>query len=159
MKRIILFLIVLLLAFTGCKKRCEIDKPKDLQPIDWENYNDVYTVYHNLSASDKLDDMPVGKKIKVAGWIRTNEHISADKFSIRTDSINTGDHSSIQIIGTAISEDLQIKFDTCDLSKKCFIKGKIVLQGAKTMYCTTYYGIIIIENIEDIYFDGERSEK
>jgi len=37
---------VILLAFS-CGKNCEIKKPKNIKTIDWENYNDVYTVFWN----------------------------------------------------------------------------------------------------------------
>jgi hypothetical protein len=44
---IISCLTAILLLFTTCEKNCIGKRPKDVKPIDWENYNDVHTVYWN----------------------------------------------------------------------------------------------------------------
>jgi hypothetical protein len=161
MKRIILFLMVILLAVTGCRKECRVGN-KNVPPIDWENYNDVTTVWNNLTHSYK-DDIPVGRTIKVAGWIQhvSYEDISAAEFDLVLDSaIDFNSHGiAIRIEAFDIREELQAKFDTCNLKNKCFVKGKVELMVFKTMYCASYSGKIKLENIDNICFEEERSEK
>ena len=67
---------VTLLAFS-CKPSCDLDKPKDVKPVDWENYNDVYTVYWNFVAKAFgccSETEFAGKTIKVFGWIFHGNH-------------------------------------------------------------------------------------
>ncbi|OJV35481.1 MAG: hypothetical protein BGO29_05200 [Bacteroidales bacterium 36-12] len=73
-----------LLTLTSCLDFCNpIERPKDLQPINWESYNDVKTVYYNcVKFCSEGSDME-GKKVKVCGWNLTN----FDGFVIGDDSI------------------------------------------------------------------------
>ena len=58
---IVLRFTIVLLLFAGCDKNCKIKYPKDLKPIDWENYNDVYDVIWNYTDIKESSDM--GKTI------------------------------------------------------------------------------------------------
>ena len=69
MKRIILCLTAIVLLFTACDKGCNIARPKDVKPIDWENYNDVYDVYWNLLKFCSEPSNDDGRYIKISGWI------------------------------------------------------------------------------------------
>jgi ABC-type oligopeptide transport system substrate-binding subunit len=71
MKKINLLLILSFAAvlFAACEKNCIGKRSKDVKPIDWENYNDVSTVYWNyvsLYSERKQEDE--GKTIKISGW-------------------------------------------------------------------------------------------
>lgn len=72
MKKIkFMLMIVLALQFSSCERQCKpINRPKDVKPIDWENYNDVYTVYWNLKRnSNDPRSSAENKKIKIFGWM------------------------------------------------------------------------------------------
>lgn len=53
-KSAILLVIVILLyscerKIGGCVETCyDIEKPTNLKPIDWNNWNDAYTIYYNF---------------------------------------------------------------------------------------------------------------
>lgn len=83
----------IVLCITSCEIPCSpISKPKDLQPIDWENYNDVKTVYYNCVKYCSEKSVLEGKKVKVCGWKLKN----LDGFAISDDSIN-GSRPAISI--------------------------------------------------------------
>ena len=72
MKKVICLLSVFcLLACIACEN-CSVKRPKNLKPIDWENYNDVYTVYWNCVKICNDPDNVQGKKVKVYGWCYCN---------------------------------------------------------------------------------------
>ena len=61
MKKICLLLILSLAAvlFAACGKFCLEKCPKDIKPIDWENYNSVYDVFYNyyrLCSEQRYED-------------------------------------------------------------------------------------------------------
>ena len=39
--------IIGITTFSSCQKSCIKDRPKNVKPIDWNNYNDVSTVFWN----------------------------------------------------------------------------------------------------------------
>ena len=69
MKRIILYLTALLLVFFACEKSCLEKKPKDVKPIDWENYNDVYTAFWNTYSACS-ESKNAKREIMVYGWAK-----------------------------------------------------------------------------------------
>jgi hypothetical protein len=68
MRKLILSFTAVFLLFVACNKNCKIKYPKDVKPIDWENYNDVYTVYWNMvhCCSETIDLQ--NETIKISGW-------------------------------------------------------------------------------------------
>ena len=175
MKKIILSFAVLLLLFTNCQKPCpadcsceeettekpdpcKIEYPKDIKPVDWENYNDVYTVYWNyrtVYAEVKEEDQE--KEIMVYGWVFpygaigiggtcTNLYLISDKDS----SPNQGNPRVEISASDSIARQLHPKLVTADLTKKCFVKGKLRLY--KGPYCWIK-SQIWITNSDDIYFE------
>ena len=156
MKRIILCFAAILLLFAACKKNCLQKHPKDVKPIDWENYNDVYTVFWNCYGYCDDYIMNYHENIMVSGWISqpTHGNISAHHFILVN---NQGDRSetfpNIPVKSYALSDELQAMFDTCDLTKKCFIKGKLQSDHIKMGLCCEKTAQIGITDITDIYFE------
>jgi len=167
MKKIILCIIVVLLIFTGCNNNgCKIKYPKNIKPIDWENYNNVYDIFWNYhtenSVTNKKIDQDRGKDIMVYGYIFG---ISTFHFSL----IANKDNSEIQLfispfdyhyedddryanIDTLLNQ-IQTKLDTSDLTKKCFIKGKLSNESFPNNDCNWIDPKIIITDINNIYFE------
>ena len=163
MRKIILYLTALLLLFAACKKSCKIKYPKDIKPIDWENYNDVYTVYWNCK--DTKVNSKMRDTIKIYGWIfqgpiypngnplpvdpdnftliSNEEDIFYWNYSTRGVGINIRNiyYDSVTYVN------LQPKFDTSDITKKCFIKGRLGFVYLYTEYCSILDPYICVENI------------
>ena len=152
---VIVCITVILLLFATCNKDCRIKrpKPKDVKPIDWENYNDVHTVYWNTvhCCSETISRLP-SDTIMISGWKPSN----LDGF-VLCDYPNTyyGDGTITSIVPiVCYLPEFRIMLDTCDLTKKCFIKGIIRFDSE---YYSRGRGCIVepyieITNIDDIYF-------
>ena len=176
MKRIILCFTAIILLFTNCNNECKnwdcienpckIDYPKDVRPIDWENYNDVYTVYwNNFSYCEDAEVIGrTGKQIKVFGWIHNafgDSEIRLDFFSLINDysEINApnGSNTTTVYVGcfdVEESERIKKKFENnTDFSKKCFVQGELLISCLETSGCSKTAVRIVIENADDIYFE------
>ena len=174
MKKIILCFTVLLLLFANCNKDCKkgnckdddpckIDRPKDLKPIDWDNYNDVYTVCLNLKV-DCNDSNNIQtwwkKEIMVCAWVSTNkdtvnpQHFClSDKnefkllLPVRTYNFFTESNHENFI------DSLNSIFESADLTKKCFIKGTLIYFPNTVGMCCYTFPTIVINSANDIYFE------
>jgi len=148
MKKIILCLTAVLLLFIACEKI-----PKDIKPIDWENYNDVYTVYWNCySSCKKIKSEYEGEIIKISGW----KIQSRDGFALGDDAKcaeNLFVPSPFEVVYIEFSPGISAFLDTCDLTKKCFIKGKIKLVRDETRTNCFVRPIIEVSHINYIYFE------
>jgi len=151
-----------LLTLTSCLNFCKpIERPEDLEAIDWKNYNDVKTVYWNLfDKCENIDYNQTGDTIMVYGWIVTPryENIKAYGFALSDKTENTTDHRYSRVIGvqcfdTYVIDRIQSIFDTTDLMKKCYVKGTLEFNDMPTNTCCTADPIIIIHDAEDIYFE------
>ena len=158
MKKISLLLILnltaILLLFIACDKTCVMKPPKDLKPIDWENYNSVYNVFYNYYAlcnKQKYEDEK--KNIMIYGWI----YPQWEGWFILRDSPNNANENLaypwIRILSFEVETEFQAKLDTCDLTKKCFIKGKLIFNCLHSGMCSTSVPEIIISNLDDVYFE------
>ena len=156
MRKIILCLTTILLLFAACEKTCIGKKPKELKPIDWENYNDVYTVYWNYYNECRETKKEENKDILVSGWIQGYYGPGHD-FFLR----DNPDMEGPRIVITMFLEDLisenafkiASKLDTCDLSKKCFIKGKLFFYNESDNGCCWINPIIYLNGTNNIYFE------
>jgi hypothetical protein len=150
---LILYLITILFLFAACEKTCGIKRPKDVKPIDWENYNDVYTVFWNLTLSD-IDKFPLHEEVMVYGWIYNQYHdgISAKSFTLVDDKNGILDAPEYPQINISGFNELQGMFDTCALTKKCFVKGILLFNHIKYMGCSRLEIKMEITDINDIYF-------
>ena len=162
MKKIILYITALLLLFSACKKSCKIKYPKDIKPIDWENYNDVYTVYWNSrtvfdDANNKIEQ-DRGKDIMMYGWVHFGDFSNIHSFALRQ-SFNSDIKCAVGVPLIQIDsinylhEQVQAKLDTSDWSKKCFISGKLMGVSFSDMNCTWIEPRIEITDINNIYFE------
>ena len=159
---IFLCLTALLLLFASCEKGCKIKYPKDVKPIDWENYNDVYTVYWNYvhvngSKQEHKMRMDEGKEIMIYGWVTSQYANSTIPLFDLCESPNGGIRCPIGIeLPTPdpyLFTHLRTKLDTCDLTKKCFIKGKLISGSLfNGNYGCKGQAYIMIEYIDNIYF-------
>jgi hypothetical protein len=56
----------------------------------------------------------------------------------------------VMYVGT---DSLPSKFDTCDLTKKCFVKGELRIKSYPLLYCSHLMPMVAVLNIDDIYFE------
>jgi hypothetical protein len=166
--------MVLLLA--ACKKDCKIDYPKDIKPIDWDNYNDVYTVYWNYRIlnpeSNDKSEQNWGKYIMVCGWIFQgigNQSVDPKTFALinkrenifepnffTNNGVGMGIRSNYFVLDTIIPvniDTLNDLFSKTDLTRKCFIKGKLTGNYLPDNHCNWVEPMIVITDINDIYFE------
>jgi hypothetical protein len=154
MKKIYFLLFAICLITAACEKKaqCKIEKPANLKPIDWEGYNDVYTVYWNY-----YEDCSLGRNvdkfdtIDVYGWI-TGYSIHSYNLTLNDQYENSDKNISIQI-SSEIEEELYQTLCTTIWPKKCFIKGEIILALIQTCNCCYTKPSIIVHNVKDIYFE------
>jgi len=153
-KILFLSLVSILLLFVGCEKSCNVKAPKNLKPIDWENYNDVYTVYWNyVSLEWKSNQEDEGKTIKVSGWspwwydlFYLCDYAKYVDNTVRPDAIPT-------ILIICDLPGFKEKLNTCDLTKKCFVKGKLSFHVNEMGFCNKVVPVIEVIDINDIYFE------
>ncbi|MDR1180547.1 MAG: hypothetical protein LBL13_01010 [Bacteroidales bacterium] len=171
MNKIILCILTGMLVFTACGKICRsVKPPKDLKPIDWTHYNDVYTVSGNFyTLCSDIKSEYKDKEIMVYGWIWDSPYedkiieIIKNKFYFclieNPDKINETPRlqNSIAVSVVRVSpiekEQIQMKLDTCDLTRKCFVKGQLFFNCLHTMGCSEAVPEIFITNADDIYFE------
>jgi len=159
---------------------CIMERPKDLKPIDWENYNDVYTVYwtyHGREIREKemetlLKD--TANTIKVHGWVhRIRQSISPysvhnfmEVVLIGNEIADDGNYSYFEYpyVEFTVVGDLEVMFllleklTSADLTKKCFIRGKLCLSSAgahidfENGSCDIIFPRIRVYSVDDVYF-------
>jgi len=155
MKKINLLLILSLAAvlFAACKN-CMLKPPKNVKPIDWENYNSVYDVFYNyyrLCSEQRYEDNE--KTIMVSGWLY---RLWGGDFILRNIPNHTNENLEYPWIGIKtfeVEEEFNAKIDTCDLTKKCFVKGELIFACLHSGLCSSSIPLIIIKNADDIYFE------
>ena len=176
-KSLIIKLLILCgvaLLVVSCKPNCDINKPKGVKPIDWENYNDVYTVFWNGvrdCSSGNFDD--AGKDIKVFGWIFQGPiypdgkplPVNPEKFALISNeedifwwNFSTRGGQGIYVNAYRLEDvenyrKLVDKFATADITKKCYISGKLYFQSLPNNDCCSTISGIQIYSADDIYFE------
>jgi hypothetical protein len=164
MKKIFALIIVLSIAGFSCRKKCNIDKPKHLKPIDWENYNESYTVYWNGVKDCSESGIGDGESIKVFGWIRQCAYdkplIDPTLFAITEEKYRTecngakGTILYVRPFDYDFLDSLQIKLDT-NATKKCYINGKLSYNNLYSNNCCRAVPEIVIYSTDDIKFEEE----
>jgi hypothetical protein len=158
MKKIFALIIVLSIAGFSCGKKCNIDKPKHLKPIDWENYNDVYTVKWNYTGDCSVH-YDKEKIIKIYGWIFQPVTVAPNDFYLLSDSLLIETHNPkcamvrVQCFNKESLELIRAKFDTSDLKKKCYVTGKLVLFNLSNNDCCHTSPEIFVEKSDEILFE------
>jgi len=158
MKRIILCLTAILLLFSACEKACLEKKPRKVKPIDWENYNDVYTAFWNTYSTISESSNILQREIMVYGWVKPK--YSEYRFTLVTDTHDSDKslqlvgkpHFDVYIRGSEMAL-IREKLDTCDLTKKCYVKGKLDFNRIKAGLCGIAIPEIIIEDINDFFIE------
>ncbi len=156
--KLALLLVVVTLLYSckrkigGCAETCyDIEKPANLKPIDWNGWNDAYTVYFNFydNEEDACYDHN-GDTIMCYGHLPESWHVSP--------------YGVFYLEVTGSSNNLKIKFNdnnidslTCLLnnsshSDTCFVKGVLKLCGYDIQCCIVVDPCIFVNKIEDIYF-------
>ncbi|MDR1878606.1 MAG: hypothetical protein LBQ64_03460 [Bacteroidales bacterium] len=162
MKKVFLFLLTATLIVTSCQKGCGVRRPRNVNSIDWNNYNDVYTVYWNLSGECSKENRRYNEDsviIKVSGW----KAWSYDRFSLCDDpkyaNQELGYTGASPIItvhyfgkDSLFSAKFNEKMDTSDLTKKCYITGRIFMKDLPKMFCCRTVPQIHLNSVDDIYF-------
>ncbi|MFA6869181.1 MAG: hypothetical protein WC142_04295 [Bacteroidales bacterium] len=145
-----------MLLFVACDKTCGIKPPKDVKPIDWENYNDVSTVYWNTYSYKEIENFPLDKEIMVCGWVYHPKYsnINPARFELidNFSDVYNSAPSVIRVNVLIFSSEIQAVFDTYDSTKKCFVKGKLNYNKLFMGRCTRLDPEIYVSDTNDIYF-------
>ena len=152
MKRIILCLAAMLMLFAACQKNCVEKRPKNVKPINWENYNDVYTAFWNTYSTISESSSMREKNIMVYGWVLPE--YSEYGFTLVTDTYDSD--KSLRLVGKPhfrVYGGGTQKLDTCDLTQKCYVKGKLSFNDIRAGLCGVAAPEIRLENIDDFYFE------
>ena len=143
---------------TACKSLCETNKPANISPIDWDNYNDVYTVNWNFRSNDCSTVGHIGT-IKVYGWV----YGSNLPIRLYTKPVQNNDEVnntlSIGISTHTIADEIKEKLDTIDFTRKCYIQGELYIDcevGGSFGCSHSAYPFIKLLSIDDIYFETNK---
>ena len=158
MKRLLISFTAILLLLSACEKSCLEKRPKNVKPIDWENYNDVYTVYWNyrtLCSEIKTEDL--GREIMLTGWVRLPLHNGEDYFSLVSDVAEAGEYPgpvpTPNISIAMYSDSIRYYLASCDLTKKCFIKGRLDISCHDLSGICESKAYPHLLNVGNIYFE------
>ena len=162
MKKLLVLIIVLSITGFSCNKKCGVNKPRNIKPIDWENCNDVHTVMWNYTGD--CSDFTLGETgqtIKMYGWIFGPMDVSPHGFTMLSDSLlveaYTRECAMVSVWFYSENpeeyERLKAKFDTSDLTKKCHVTGSLVIIDLPTNDCCSTAPSITIMNADDVYFE------
>jgi hypothetical protein len=178
---VIIFLVVLF-AISSCEKpengnpNCghhfEWVRPHNLKPIDWENYNDVFTIYRTYQGRCGCEEhlfRDTGRNIRITGllnrswvsggWSHPTEFLLQDT----NGDLPSGQSVRIRVKDTDdtdFREALGAKFATARTNSKWFVSGKLHLvrythiplpSDASQAFWIELW--IIISSIDDIYSD------
>lgn len=161
MKAKLSLLLMVVTMLCSCKHKCyDIVKPSNLKPIDWNGWNDAYTVFYTYY--DNYDDAchdHDGDTIKCYGHIA--KYLYEDYSSLRSDDIflEANDRRQ-QAVGVGFMlqnssemDSLKSLLKSSSHSDTCFVKGTLDLWGwSGPHHCNTVYPYITVHNIEDFYF-------
>ena len=178
MKRIIeiSLLISISLMLTTCsneqdtdeeKNECchDYEKPTDLKHIDWENYNDVSTVFWTYASRDCNADRlyeDTAKYIKVSGWLHRGYGLNNSKHLRLVDSeadILLYDHPNpivhfVVAGGSDVEDSIRAKIAAADITQKWYVRGKISFsERSNSNICSYYLLHITINSADDVYFE------
>jgi hypothetical protein len=170
---------VVLLAFS-CRPPChiELEKPTDIKPIDWDGYNDAYTVFWNIVSDDfHSGGTSTGDTIMVYGKIDTTTLDYSNFFTLMSEQ--EYEHNviydymrewhytapSIRVFCYPVADELREKLASCDLSRRYYVKGELGIAhiggrdgwgGAD--HCLFAAPDIHLYDVNDIYFETDKNE-
>ena len=145
---------VVLLCFSCKEQRCgEIKKPKNLKAIDWENYNDVHTVYWNYFGYCSDREANTEDIVSVYGWCYCDDD---NLYLIDVTNPNKPQKNCYDPMGSNADIIVNIsKLSTTDdyFAKTVYVKGVVQLPCLYEMGCSTVAVEIVVTNPDDIYFE------
>ena len=138
--------------------------PADVKPIDWKNYNDVYTIYWNYR--NNTQEGPTGKILKAEGWVAPiswQHEINPHYFKLA--NIPYGQIQtqmdwyekytiSIETASPEVAEQLKIKFEDNDLNKKCYITGELIFETWDGAPRYSTHLVIVITDANAVIFES-----
>jgi len=177
MKKVLFILSIICLLAFSCKQPChiEIDNPSDIKPIDREIYNSVYDIFWNYVTMNccevNVGYFKTGDAIKIYGkivkktryfWLIDDneyEHDNSQLYNLMSE-YGCPAAPSVRVFCALISDELQGKLDSCDLTKKCYVKGDlgfITVGGDGGISgpdnCCFPIPNVCLNSINDIYFE------
>jgi len=152
-------LFVVITLFCSCKRTCkDIVKPSDIKPIDWNGWNDAYTVGYTFydNAEDACFDFN-GDTILCYGHIarflyEDYPSLSTSDVYLESGSKEEGVHVFFDIFDSDVNI-LKQKLNNSVYSDTCFVKGTLHVGASYIMHCSIVYcPDIHVSRLEDIYF-------
>ena len=136
MKKLIIPLFCCIVLAFGCEK----SKKCTGGPIDFENYNDVNTIFKGICRYVDVD-IPgkTGVRVKAMGYILSagvnevnlggfrlmdNPEVVYDKYMFGGKGIY---YIEVLVPDYEVRALLKGKFDTCDLTRKCYLEGEVFM--------------------------------
>jgi hypothetical protein len=153
-------MFVAMLVFSACKEMYKKKLPKDLKPIDWSNYNDVYTVYwNNINECIERNYRNQDRKIKLYGWVWVGYNPEGIDFlheiTLMNDSskIFASNRSEYPFIVVHFDKDVIVDTNEIISKKMCYVEGELSFMCLPlSTYSVTVTGVRVY-NSNDIYFE------
>ncbi|MCQ2322458.1 MAG: hypothetical protein MJZ47_02425 [Bacteroidales bacterium] len=171
-------IVVLLAAATllcSCRKLCdgchnpncnETVKPADLKPINWDGWNDTYTIWYNCHRERTYDDADVrswaGDTIRCYGRISKYLYDDYTSFSevqniyLECTSANKLEIDISMVMSGSGGDSLVRVLDSSSYSDTCFVKGLMCAYGGDIMGCYYLTPSIMLTSAKDIYFKNNQ---
>ena len=149
-----LLVCVSIIGFSACEEKCKIKYPKDVKPIDWENYNDVYTTYWNTVHSCSESITLQSDTIKIYGWL-TEYSLHSGCLNLKNTKQDNKGETTVSVtvrITDEIEKNIYEKLYAPNFPKKCFAKGELIFDIIETNDCMAVPRINVF-NVDDIYFE------
>lgn len=178
MKNLIFILCGFCLFFYSCNKKdlCfdfYTEKPTDLKSIDYEKYNDVYTVYWNyVKYCDEINrsmqdrefvynrnnyeiNPNKGDSLKVWGWITGYSIPSTGQFFIHSHIQGSSKRRSISVfLPVHVANELAMKLVNITFPVKCFISGEVLLPCLEEGSCRNKVTVsLYVNDVNNVYFE------
>jgi len=180
----VLLVLVGLFFLTACERNCDtsITKPNDLLPVDWDGYNDVFTVWWNFRSNDgePHNYLTQGRTIKIYGTFGNysfgfNNDGSGMIFFDLVDEQERDffDPGWVSENPYTISVRFQIHPDSlidkdelldllsiwASLTKRLYIRGSLTTGAGGPHWCPgSIFPQIILNSLNDIYFETNKSQ-
>ena len=142
----------------------KIELPDDIHafPIDWSDYNSVYSVSQGLCSFINCEEEGYTvTSIKLRGWIATNwlEYTDSGSFYLtyNRNGYVKDDALHIKAATPEITEQLKTILANENLSRLCYITGELHVEviyddsPSRPDFSRTTF--VVINNIDDIYFE------
>jgi len=167
--RLIIAILAATVLFCSCKGNCsgcgkfecyDVVKPADLKPIDWNGWNDAYTVCHTFY--DKSEDAQMdhyGDTIRCYGCI--SKYLYEDYSSLSKSSFIcfecSDDSEAVAILHYVIMnscdrDSLVRLLDDSSYSDTCYVKGIFGFWGFGPEGCDYVKPAIYVNSIDNIHF-------